>query len=97
MNEEKKKKSKSKSKSKRSTAAKTAAVARWANRPDEADVRTAQFAGELVIGDTVIDCAVLEDGTRVISQRGFNRALGAKSPPKRQDGLPGYLADCLTV
>ena len=35
-------------------------------------------AGEIHIGDITLDCAVLEDGRRVLSQRGVNRALGRK-------------------
>jgi hypothetical protein len=40
----------------------------------------ATHEGELRIGDVSIPCAVLEDGTRVISQRGFARAIGASTP-----------------
>lgn len=36
----------------------------------------ATHSGELVIGDLRIGCAVLPDGTRVLSQRGVGRALG---------------------
>lgn len=36
----------------------------------------ATHSGNLVIGDLTIECAVLPDGTRVLSQRGFGRALG---------------------
>lgn len=53
----------------RKTIAKRAAEARWA--PPKA-----LYAGELTIGDLKIDCAVLPDGTRVLSQRGVGRALG---------------------
>ncbi|MCO7655972.1 P63C domain-containing protein [Pseudomonas aeruginosa] len=54
----------------RSEIAKKAAEARW-NKPPKA-----QYAGELSIGDLSIGCAVLPDGTRVLSQRGVGRALG---------------------
>lgn len=37
---------------------------------------TAKYAGELKIGDMVIPCAVLEDGTRVVSQKSVNESLG---------------------
>jgi hypothetical protein len=37
---------------------------------------TATHTGVLKIGDLEIECAVLEDGRRVLSQRGVNRALG---------------------
>lgn len=53
----------------RKVIAKKAAEARWA--PPKA-----LYAGELTIGDLKIDCAVLPDGTRVLSQRGVGRALG---------------------
>ena len=49
--------------------AKKAAEARWS--PPKAE-----FVGELTIGEVKIDCAVLADGTRVLSQRSVGRALG---------------------
>jgi len=36
----------------------------------------AEYKGEVVIGDSVIPCAVLEDGTRVISENGIYNNLG---------------------
>lgn len=36
--------------------------------------------GELRFGDIAIPCYVLEDGTRVFSGRGIQKAIGAKSP-----------------
>jgi len=39
-------------------------------------VPKATHSGNLVIGDLTIECAVLPDGTRVLSQRSFGRALG---------------------
>ena len=41
----------------------------------------ATHAGELRIGSIVIECAVLEDGTRVLTQSGFLRALGQSERP----------------
>lgn len=41
-------------------------------------VPKATHTGELIIGELVLPCAVLEDGTRVLSQRGVMRALGRK-------------------
>ena len=38
----------------------------------------ATHVGELQIGSTVIPCAVLEDGTRVVSERGVTKAQGGK-------------------
>jgi len=62
--------------------------------------------GELVVGDISIPCVVLEDGTRVLSQRGVAGALGRGAPGgaqyakiKREKGkdsdigvLPPFLA-----
>jgi hypothetical protein len=38
----------------------------------------ADFEGELIIGPARIACAVLEDGTRVLSERGVTKILGGK-------------------
>lgn len=38
--------------------------------------RKATHIGELTIGELILPCAVLEDGTRVLSERGVMRALG---------------------
>jgi len=74
----------------RTTIAKKAAEARWG-------VPKATHVGQLHIGDTVIDCAVLPDGTRVLSQRSVGRALGRGSGAGRHDDraaqkLPYFLA-----
>lgn len=55
----------------RADIARKAAAARWAG-----DGVLATHTGTLRIGDIEIECAVLEDGRRVLSQRGVNRALG---------------------
>lgn len=39
----------------------------------------AAYEGKLTIADIEIDCAVLENGVRVLSQRAFTQALGAPS------------------
>lgn len=39
---------------------------------------SAVYSGLLPIGDIEIDCAVLEDGTRVLSERAVHRAFGSK-------------------
>jgi hypothetical protein len=57
----------------RALIAKRAAEARWGG--DENAV-LATHTGTLRIGDLEIECAVLKDGRRVLSQRGVNRALG---------------------
>lgn len=41
-------------------------------------VLKATHHGKLAIGDLELDCAVLEDGTRVLSQRAVTKALGGK-------------------
>lgn len=54
-----------------------AANSRWSreNR-DHSEITRASHSGELVIGELKIPCAVLEDGSRVLSARGVTRALG---------------------
>jgi hypothetical protein len=39
-------------------------------------MRKAQYRGDLTIGDITIPCAVLDDGTRVISESGLTSTLG---------------------
>lgn len=55
----------------KSEIARKAAQARWAAQFPKAD-----YTGSLQIGDLSVPCAVLPDGTRVLSQRGIGRALG---------------------
>jgi len=50
--------------------AKNAAASRW-----DASIPVATHIGELKIGDLVLPCAVLPDGTRVISQTGMTTAF----------------------
>ncbi|WP_194908666.1 P63C domain-containing protein [Catenulispora rubra] len=59
----------------RSAIAARAAAARWG------DVQIATNTGELSIGSLSISCAVLEDGTRLVSQSAVLRALG-RNPDK---------------
>nr|VFJ43127.1 MAG: P63C domain-containing protein [Candidatus Kentron sp. DK] len=69
-----------------------------AEKPD--DIPMAIAIGAIELGDSVIDCAVLADETRVISDRGVSRAIGTKrggSHWKRvkEDGalsLPPYIS-----
>ena len=72
-----------------------AAKARWDN-----SVPTATHIGELRIGDLVLPCAVLEDGTRLISQGGISTAFGPvtggwqlrlKRREEQDGGLPPFL------
>lgn len=60
----------------RSAVAKKAALARWGG-----DLPRATHYGELVIGALTIPCAVLADGTRVLTQWGFYRAIGRSGSP----------------
>lgn len=55
----------------RSAIAKRAAASRW-----DSSIPTATHFGELQIGDLNLQCAVLPDGTRVISQGGITTAFG---------------------
>jgi hypothetical protein len=61
----------------------------------------ALYSGVLPIGDVELDCAVLEDGTRVLSERAVHRAFGSKrggshwKRVKEQGGganLPSFLS-----
>lgn len=58
---------------KRSEIAKKGAEARWGD-PDKLPRET--HPGELHIGDAVIQCSVLEDGTRVLGRNAMLRAFG---------------------
>lgn len=50
-----------------------AANARW-----DDTIEVAKRAGTLEMGDITIQCAVLEDGTRVLSERAITKAFGGK-------------------
>lgn len=56
----------------------------------------ALFEGELKIGEAKIPCAVLEDGTRVLTQAGMLQALGRSRKPTGRSGatehIPPFLA-----
>jgi P63C domain len=74
--------------------ASVAARARWA---EASSLPRATHMGTLQIGDAEIPCAVLSDGTRLLTQAGFLQALGRSSKPKGRsqqvtDGLPPFLA-----
>jgi hypothetical protein len=70
----------------RSQIAKVAAEARWDRDSTRPHFPKATHDGHLKIGNTTIDCAVLEDGTRVISQSSFLRALGRSIRPTAVQG-----------
>ncbi len=73
-------------KERRSAIARTAATARWEKKAgDDLEMVVyprATHEGPLKIGKDVIDCAVLEDGTRVLSRAGFVRAIGRRGKVK---------------
>ncbi|WP_236894185.1 P63C domain-containing protein [Devosia sp. SL43] len=78
----------------RATIASQAAKARWA---ETANLPKATHMGSLVIGDAEIPCAVLSDGTRLLTQAGFLGALGRSTKPKGRsqqvtNDLPPFLA-----
>ena len=76
----------------RKAIARNAADARWAK-----DLPKATNEGILVIGDMEIPCAVLEDGTRVLTQSGVMVALGRARQAKGRQyydsdvNLPAFL------
>ena len=49
-------------------------------------IHKATHSGELKVGDAIIPCAVLEDGTRVLTQSGFLTAIGRSRTPKAGTG-----------
>jgi hypothetical protein len=73
--------------------ARSAAVARWSS-----NMPIATHEGVLSLGGIEIPCSVLEDGTRVLSQTGFVRAIGRKGGFRggrqfeSELGLPEFLA-----
>lgn len=72
---------------KRSEIAKKAAEKRWGK-----DIPKAECVGELKLGDSVIQCAVLPDGKRLLSQRGVGFALGRKRGGSDAGGeVPFYM------
>ena len=64
----------------RSAIARNAVEARW-QKAGKQPIPRASHVGELKIGDATIPCAVLEDGTRVLTQWGFLRAIGRSGRP----------------
>ncbi|HEW79575.1 MAG TPA: hypothetical protein ENH34_06415 [Phycisphaerales bacterium] len=61
---------------KRKEIAKKAAESRWSSEYPKAN-----YEGEIHIGDFSIPCAVLEDGTRLLTQEGFLKAIGRSGKP----------------
>ena len=60
----------------RRAAARKAAEERWRQVAKETGTSEATVTGELRIGELTIPCAVLNDGTRVLSETGVVKALG---------------------
>ena len=52
--------------------------ARWAKEAETGGTLKALYTGTLVIGDLSIPCAVLEDGTRVLSETGIATITGSR-------------------
>lgn len=65
------------SKEERKEIARQGALARWGEKPGVVAKLTLREA-PLKVGPVDLECAVLEDETRVISERAFSRAIGAK-------------------
>lgn len=68
----------------RSESARRAAEARWGT-----SVAVATHFGELIIGDRMIECAVLEDGTRVVNQGTVLQALNRAPSMGRREITEG--------
>jgi hypothetical protein len=66
----------------RAEIARKAAVSRW-----DKDLPEAEHEGDFSLGDTTISCAVLPNGTRIITQAAFLRALGRSRSPKAGTGV----------
>jgi hypothetical protein len=64
--------------------AENAAIARWSK-----NLPIATHEGPLTIRDRVIPCAVLDDGTRVLSMRGVSRAFGSTRTGVAESGETG--------
>lgn len=82
------------SKAERTKIAKNAAAARWDNSLPQ--VVCGSPDRPLQIGEAEIQCYVLEDGTRVLSQSGFMEALGRNPKPNyRKDLMQGHVSPIL--
>lgn len=86
------------SREERSEIARQAATKRWESRPATFDgILKATHQAPLDIGGVKIPVAVLEDGTRVLSQTGFIRAIGRTGNVRGSGGLPTLSAFQLPV
>lgn len=80
----------------RSAIARNAVEARWRKEGKLSEVPRAECQGELALGNAVVPCAVLKDGTRLLSQGGFLKAIGRSRTPKAGSGatvaeVPAFL------
>src|SRR5476651_1978706 len=66
----------------KSQIARAGALARWGK-----DLPQADYEGDFSLGGTEISCAVLPNGTRIITQAAFLRALGRSRSPKAGTGV----------
>ncbi len=66
----------------RSEIARAGALAKW-----NKDLPVADYEGEFLLGGTPIACAVLPNGTRIVTQAAFLRALGRSRSPKAGTGV----------
>lgn len=64
----------------RSEIARKAVETRW-ERAGTIPIHKAQYAGQIHIGNKILPCAVLDDGTRVLTQEGFLKAIGRSGKP----------------
>jgi len=83
----------------RTDIARRAADARWAKKGEDSLLPRETHPGMLRILNREIPCSVLDNGMRVFSMRGINRAMGAKTTGKAKQGLdlgastlPSFLA-----
>lgn len=77
-------------KEERSESARKAALARWGG----SEIPVSEYAGELVIGDLSLDCAVLPDGRRIITQKSIMSALRrseSQGRRTRNDNRPPFI------
>lgn len=67
------------------------------NLSSDLELLEATHVGNLKIGNASIGCAVLEDGTRLLTQSSFMRAIGRAGRPRKrtsfiQDEMPEFLS-----
>jgi hypothetical protein len=70
----------------RSEIARYAVEARWRKEGRLVEVPRVSCQGELPVGNAIVPCAVLEDGTRLLNQGGFLKAIGRSRTPKAGSG-----------